>query len=257
MIVVAIVIAFVVGVFFMVPRPQTPIAKAIDEFYGTSVASNEAVFLFMNESTFLVKTTNHVMLIDPGNKIRGDDVNWLKKLDLILVTHTHSDHFNVNATINIQAKTGASVLVNPGAYASLDGKIVASKLVQIQPNENKTVVDVSVKAILAVHPGTLPLMYVFSVDGVSMFTGSDSGYSADLISYAGQAKIAMVPTGWPSPSASPAEALKMVQAMQPQKVICIHGTAAQNDSLKTSLSQQMPYVDVTIAENLKTFKIKL
>lgn len=257
MIVAAITIAFIGGTLFMAPRPQTPVAKAIDEFYGASVSSNEAVFLFMNESTFLVKTTNHIILLDLGNKIKGDDVNWLKKLDLIMITHTHPDHFNANATINIQAKTDASVLVNPGAYASLDGKITTSKLVQIQPNESKTVADISVKAILAVHGGISPLMYVFSVDGVSMFTGSDSGYNPDLANYAGQAKIAMVPTGGRSSTASPAEALKMVQAIQPQKVVCIHGTAAQNDSLKTSLSQQMPQVEVAIAENLKTFKIKL
>jgi L-ascorbate metabolism protein UlaG (beta-lactamase superfamily) len=102
----------------------------------------------------------------------------------------------------MQKTTGTIIVCNLGAYALLKSKVAAEKLVLLEPGESAEVKGAKVTAIESVHPGRKPLMFIVEVDEVSLFHGSDSGYTSDLEEYRGRAKVAFVPVGRPSPTAS-------------------------------------------------------
>jgi len=225
---------------------------ALDAFYAHPVNPGEVVVMWLGNgvgewagtpsSGILLKTKEKVVLIDPASIISGEDGQKLRQLDVLLITHEHTDHFSTPATISIQSKTGAAVVVNPGAYDPLKGFIPSEKLFWMKSGETRTFSGIEIKAIASIHPGSVPLTYVLAVGGISVFHGSDSGFNGALNDYKGQAKLALVPTGDPSPTASPDEALKMVKALEPTHVIPMHGTTYQSDRLGVLLAAQMPSV---------------
>ena len=68
---------------------------ALDVFYAHLVNPREVVVMWLGAgapSGMLLKNHEKVVLIDPANKITGDAVQRLQ-LDILLITHEHSDHF--------------------------------------------------------------------------------------------------------------------------------------------------------------------
>ena len=99
--------------------------------------------------------------------------------------------------------------MQPRAYSQLKGKAAAEKLVLLEPDRTADVKDAKITAIKSVHPGKNPVMFIVEVDEVSLFHGSDSGYTSAVERYGGRAKVAFVPVGKPSPTASVADAARM------------------------------------------------
>jgi len=175
---------------------------------------------------FLIKTSNHVIAIDPSSLLL-DDIDSLDTLDAIFITHDHGDHFDPDTTIAMQTKTGSFVIADPTSASMLSGKIPEDKLIQIESNEQMTISEITVDAFAAEHPTTTPLVYVIELDGFRIFHGSDSGFVEDLKNIESRVHVAMVPAGDPSPTASPQVAFEMTKATNPYVVIPMHGNPQQ------------------------------
>lgn len=175
---------------------------------------------------FLIKTNNHVIAIDPSSLLL-DDIDSLDRLDAIFITHDHGDHFDPNATVVMQTKTGSFVIADPTSMSMLSGKIPEDKLIQIESNEQMTISEITVDAFAAEHPTKTPLVYVVELDGFRIFHGSDSGFVEDLKNIEPRVHVALVPAGDPSPTASPQVALEMTKATNPYVVIPMHGNPQQ------------------------------
>ena len=175
---------------------------------------------------FLLRTTNYTIAIDPSSLFL-DDVDSLDRLDAIFITHDHGDHFDPDSTILMQAKTGSYVIADPTSVSMLIDKIPEDKLIQIKANEQITISGITVNAFAAEHPTETPLLYVIEFDGYRIFHGSDSGFVEDLKNIEPRVHVAMVPTGDPSPTASPQVAFEMTQATNPYVVIPMHGSPQQ------------------------------
>ncbi len=50
---------------------------------------------------FMIKTSEHVVAIDPSNLL-SDDIHNLQEIDVILITHEHGDHYDPETTIKMQ-----------------------------------------------------------------------------------------------------------------------------------------------------------
>ncbi len=175
---------------------------------------------------FLLRTTNYAIAIDPSSLFL-DDIDSLDRLDVIFITHDHGDHFDPDSTILMQAKTGSYVIADPTSVSMLIDKIPEDKLIQIEANEQMTISGITVNAFAAEHPSETPLLYVIEFDGYRIFHGSDSGFVEDLKNIEPRVHVAMVPTGDPSPTASPQVAFEMTQATNPYVVIPMHGSPQQ------------------------------
>ena len=179
----------------------------------------------------------------------------LQQLDVLLLTHEDWDHYSKGATVSIQSRTDAVVVVNPGVYSSLAGSIPSDKLVKMKSTESTTVSGVQITALASIHPTNEPLTFFIDLGGFRVFHGSDSGFNSALTNYKGQAKLAIVPTGGPSPSASPEDALDMVKAIEPTDVIPMHGTETENNQLGALLAEQVLSVHYIRPQPLSTVAV--
>lgn len=220
-----------------IPAYATPISTALSSFYEIDSEQGEIAIMWLGNhqqgqleghasAGFVVKTSENVIVFDPSNLL-SDDLDALEKVDAILITHDHGDHFNIDSTIMMQKKTGANVVANPPAFLALKEQISDDKLIEMLPDKTVSLNDISISAFLADHPSETPLLYVVEVDGIRIFDGSDSGFVENLKDIESRVHVALVPAGDPSPTASPTDAFEMTKATKPYVVIPMHGTPDQ------------------------------
>jgi L-ascorbate metabolism protein UlaG (beta-lactamase superfamily) len=231
------------------------IAKTFSELSQLEVGMGEVVFIFHKISALAVKTCRHRLLIDPADYFSLQDLRSLSMLDAILITHEHYDHFDASSTVKMQEATGAMIVCNPGAYGPLKGRVAAEKLVSLEPDKTAEVKGAKIMAIESVHPGNKPIMFIVEVDEVSFFHGSDSGYTSAIERYGGRAKLAFVPVGKPSPTASVGDAVKMVRALGCSVAVPMHGSKEEAAGFRERLQRESPDVRVIVPEPLKIYKV--
>jgi L-ascorbate metabolism protein UlaG (beta-lactamase superfamily) len=220
------------------PTPVT----GISQFYGADINEGQVAFMWLGEGRgelaglasagVMVKTSKHTMIIDPSNILPDDAINAMKSLDLILITHEHGDHFDPDSTVAIHERTGAPVVVSAGVYPILQEDIANDKLIEMLPSDVKTVNEITVRAIPANHPVDRPVMYLITVDGLTIFHGSDSGFVDELNDIDSEVHLAFVPAGMPSPTASPDIAASMVRALKPYVTVPVHGMFEEMKALE-------------------------
>jgi len=207
------------------------------------LSDREVEIMFLGTSAFILKTSHHTIVIDPATMIPNDALASLGKIDAILITHEHDDHFDASATFDLHHASEGVVVANEGAYQSLAGLIHrAEKLILLRPGGETKMDGIVVTAIAANHSGLSPLMYVISMDNLTVLHGSDSGFEPALEEYRGKIDIALLPTGGGSPTASASQAFKMAGAVLPKIVIPMHGTSTDYGELK-SLLTDLPGID--------------
>jgi L-ascorbate metabolism protein UlaG (beta-lactamase superfamily) len=233
---------------FALPAFAQKDLEGISEFYQTRINEGQVAYMWLGEGKgqmsgvasagVMVKTSQHIIIIDSSNIIQGDAIDALESLDLILITHEHGDHFHPDSTLAIHQKTDAPVIISAGAYPSLQDEIVNDKLIKMLPNDVKTVDGITVTAIPAVHPSDRPVMYLIKMDGITIFHGSDSGFTEEMNEIDSEVHIAFVPAGMPSPTASPDDAASMVRAMNPYVTVPVHGLFEQMKALEDMVGKE-------------------
>jgi len=246
---------------FITPVEATIISDALSDFYEIDSKQGEIAIMWLGNhqkgslegyasAGFVIKTSQNVIVIDPSNLL-SDDLDALEKVDAILITHDHGDHFNIDSTIMMQKKTGAYVVANPPAYSVLSEQISSDKLVKMLPNNVISLDGISITAFLGEHPSEMPLLYVIEVDEFRIFDGSDSAY-VDVLKYMeSEVHIALVPAGDPSPTASPTDALEMTKATKPYVVIPMHGSPEQIQRFAEMLEDSELETNVIIPKPLE------
>jgi L-ascorbate metabolism protein UlaG (beta-lactamase superfamily) len=230
------------------------IGKAFSELSRLELGMGELAFVFYKISALAVKTCRHNFLIDPADYFSVQDARSLSMLDVILITHEHSDHFDASSTVKMQEAAAAMVACNLGAYSLLKGRVSAQKLVLLEPDKTAEVKGARITAIESVHPGNKPIMFIVEVDDVSFFHGSDSGYTRAIERYGGRARLAFVPVGKPSPTASIRDAVKMVRALRCSTAVPMHGSDMETGGFRDTLQKDSPNTRLIIPEPLKIYK---
>lgn len=226
--------------------------EAVKELFELEIAKDEIAVLLMDYSGLILRTPSRCLAIDVADLLGRGEIAELKCLDLLVYTHGHYDHFEVNTTLEIFEKTNCPVVAESSVYQNLKGRIPDDKLFEPKINATIEVNGMEVSSIPGVHVGPITL-YVIDVDGLKVFHGGDSGY-ASLSGYS--ADVAFVPTGEPSPTASPRNAYKMVLDLKPKLVIPMHGSQSQHEALKKYL-EELPEVKIEILEKYKPVKLKV
>jgi len=240
---IAITAIVVAAYLYMRSSSLSPFA----EFGKMQLNEGEVAIMYLGTSAFILKTVHRTIVIDPATMISTDELASLGIIDAILITHEHSDHFDASATFDLHHASECVVVANEGAYESLAGLIHrAEKLILLRPGEDTSMDGIVVTAIAANHSGLSPLMFVISVDDMTILHGSDSGFEPALEEYRGEIDIALLPTGGGSPTASTTEAFKMAVAALPKVVVPMHGTSTDYEELGALLAGQsgIDYVEI-------------
>lgn len=188
------------------------------ELFKNTLKENEFVFTYLEYSSVIFKIGDYLISIDPA-VFPPDIFNKISKLHFVLYTHSHSDHFNLDTALKIY-ETWASIIFAPeDVHKELYPYLPSSHLIKLKPRIKARVKNLTIATIEGKHVCPI-LLYLISLGNLSVFHGGDSGH-VDLSKLS--AKIAFVPVGYPSPTASPEDAVRMVEDLKPKYTIPIHG----------------------------------
>jgi len=215
-------------------------AEEIAGFFNLSLRMDELAVFYLNVSGFIVRSLSQTVLFDPAGMLKDDEVNALKSVNLVLITHDHMDHFSSGKTQEIFKATAASVLAEPKVAGKLKGKISDDKLVSAEAGKTYSFGGVTATAIEGIHRGPITL-YQVKMDDVTLFHGGDSGY-VSLKDY--PSRVAIVPVGGMSPTASPENAYRMVADVKPYVAIAMHGSDKQKREFEQKVRETMPRTSV-------------
>jgi len=216
----------------------------IKKLFASPLGKDDVAFMYLGYSGVITRTSSRAIIIDPADLLKDDEAKALKGVDLLIFTHSHGDHYKSDVALNIFKVTNTPILAEPLVADDLKGKVPADKLTAAIPGKTYTFGEITVKTVQGIHRGPINL-YQIKVGGLTMFHAGDSGYVqvSDCLS-----DVAFLPTGTPSPTASPEYAFKMALELKPSVVLTIHGSADQSREFEAKMKEKMPKTSVIISE---------
>jgi L-ascorbate metabolism protein UlaG (beta-lactamase superfamily) len=228
-------------------------ANEIRKLFASSLGKDEVAFMYLGYSGVIVRTSNRTIIIDPAELLGGEEIKALKGVDLLLFTHNHGDHYRSGVALDIFKATGAPVLAEPLVANDLKGKVSSDKLTSASAGKTYNFNGIMVSTIQGIHRGPI-ILYHLKIGDISIFHGGDSGY-VPVKDY--PADLAFLPTGSPSPTASPENALKMASELKPSIVVTIHGSEVQSKEFEGKVKENLPKTTVIITEPYLTKTVAL
>jgi L-ascorbate metabolism protein UlaG (beta-lactamase superfamily) len=226
---------------------------APEKFYSLPLEAEEAAFMYVGYSGVLLRTPEATVAFDLADLLGENEIKALEGLDLLLYTHGHGDHYKKGTALRVFEATSPHVIAESSVARDLRGKIPDDYLTVAETGKTYSIRGFNVTAIEGVHRGPI-ILYLVKVDDKTVFHGGDSGYVPLEVF---TADLAFLPTGDPSPTASPEYALKMTGDLNPQVVVAFHGSDDQNRELGKILEEKMPQTKLIIPEVFKPEKITL
>lgn len=155
------------------------VAHAQDDGDVYETASGEIAIFPVSHASFVMKTPNMVIYVDPVGG--ADAYSQHPAPDLILITHEHGDHYDAETLAGL-VEEGTQLVTNPAVFdmlpADLKGRAVA-----IANGENTTVGEMSINAIpayntteerLQYHPEGRDNGYVLGIGGRRIYIAGDT-----------------------------------------------------------------------------------
>lgn len=229
--------------------------EEIKNLFALALEEDEVAFVFLGYSGVIVRTAKGTIIIDPASMLKGEDVKPLpaSAVNLILFTHSHGDHFSHSDALAIFKATGATILAESSVASHLKAEIPSDKLISVSPGKPFSAGEITVNAIRGTHVGPIILYHIIA-GKMSIFHGGDSGY-VPLKGYS--VDLAFLPTGQPSPTASPDDAFRMAMDLKPKIIVTMHGSPGQNRELERIVKEKMSGATVIIPEPYKINKVTI
>ncbi|MEM2945297.1 MAG: MBL fold metallo-hydrolase [Thermoproteota archaeon] len=239
--VILIFVAILVSIVLAAVLLQPPGKSLVEELYSVELSRGEVAFIHLGYSGVILRTGNFTIGIDVANLLSEKEIKDIRGMSLLVYTHIHSDHFNAATAQEIFEKTGCFIAAEQAVYEALSGRVSAEKLVKLEGGESRELYlregKITLHLVYGVHPVQIILL-LLEADGLRVFHGGDSGYSPSIRSL-GHADIAFLPTGDPSPSASPGDAVKMALDLNPSVIVLFHGSKAQHNSFTDEIKSKL------------------
>jgi L-ascorbate metabolism protein UlaG (beta-lactamase superfamily) len=214
----------------------------------------EVAFMYLGYSGIILRMMmGRTIAFDVADLLKSEEISALQNLSVLLFTRGHEDHYKLKEALDIYKATGAQIVAEPSVANDLRGKVPSDKLVSAEPGGTYGIGDIKVTAVSGVHRVPINLYHV-KVGELNILHCGDSGY-VSLKEY--PADLAFLPTGGPSPTASPEAALKMALDVRPKVAVAIRGSGGQSRKFEKGVKRQMPETTVIIPERYKPKKVTL
>ncbi|MCK5773738.1 MAG: MBL fold metallo-hydrolase [Thermoplasmata archaeon] len=169
---------------------------------------------WLGHASFRIETEDRTIYIDPW-KLKGG-----KRADLILITHTHMDHFNLE---DIKKISGPDTRI----ICTTDAEETLPNLVKMSPGESREEDGIKIKAHRAYniskefHPRENNWVgYVVDIDGYRIYHSGDTDVIPEMDGVK-DIDVALLPVGG-TYTMTPEEAARAVSMIKPKKVIPMH-----------------------------------
>ncbi len=223
-------------------------SELIREFFSLALEKRELAFMYLGYAGIILRVEDRAVAIDIANLLGNKEIEAFSKLDLLIFTHSHGDHYNRARARKILETTNAHVLAQAQVADDLKSSVPKDRLTTASPKTSMKAGGFEIIAVEGIHPRPISL-YRITKGMFSAFHGGDSGYSP-VKDY--PAQVAFLPTGSPSPSCSPQSALKFALDLKSRVAVAMHGNPAQLKKFKGLVEKDMPDTTVIIPERYKT-----
>lgn len=224
----------------------------IHELFQLALEKDELAFIYLGFAGIVLRVNDRVLAFDVGPEcIHQKEIKALEALDVQLYSHTHWDHWDTMVTSSIFETTGAPIVAEPQVVEEMADVVAPDRVRAAMPGSPLLINAVEISAIRGIHPRPITLFHV-KCEGVRIFHGADSGY-VPLTEY--PADVAFIPTGSPSPSCSPQNALKMAIDVQPKVVVAMHGNKKQLQRFRDLMQQKMPETKVILPQPCELVRV--
>jgi len=170
---------------------------------------------------FQIKADGKIIYVDLEKNSKATE-----KADLILVTHSHTDHCDVDKIKNVRKEK--TVIIAPEDCVSMIGRNVKT----LKPGEETSVDNVTVKAVEAYnykrfrspekpyHPKGFGVGYLIKAEGKTIYHAGDTDFIPEMQKL-GPIDVALLPSGG-TYTMDNAEAAEAARAINPKIVIPMH-----------------------------------
>lgn len=210
-----------------------------------------------SNSWFWIHANGKNIHIDPAHRrgsIFGPEV--VEKADLILITHSHGDHFQ-KKTLN-HLTSNATVILAPSNVARKLG--TTNHVIPVVAGEVHDLGWVKVRAVHAynlgfkghiIHKKVACVGYLLELEGKTIYHAGDTDLIPEM-KQLGQVDLAMLPIGG-GPTMNAEEAAGAAIVMGAKRVVPMHNHRKPLEELKTRLEKN-PEIQVILAEQGKPFE---
>lgn len=147
-------------------------------------------------SSLVLETQASTVIFDPV-KLDLDKLDYLRSIDVIVITHEHVDHFDEKIALEIERRSQAPILTTPFVARRLEHS--GGKARGLRLGESVQIKDVTFYTEDCLHPANQPLSFIMRTEAVTIFHPADSQpfpgmkeigskYMPDLMLYMGAAR---------------------------------------------------------------------
>lgn len=204
------------------------------------------IIKWLGHASFLIKTLDRRVYIDP---YAGD---YTEKADIILITHGHGDHCDMEKISSIlQAKT--IMVTSQDCSKKLSGNVVV-----LAPGETKEIMGLMIRGTesynykrfrspeVPFHPKGTQIGFLIEAEGKTIYHAGDTDFLPSMREL-GKVGIAFIPIGGLY-TMDVDEAVEATLAIRPKVVVPIHRREASAEEFKEKVENQSDILVMTLAE---------
>ena len=227
----------------------------LQKFLSIPLKKNEVVYMSLGDaSNIIVRIADKTVLFDPAYLSDAElDVINEKGVDLVLYTHGHGDHYDMDTALKLFGGSNPYVGVPSDRSRMLSLLMTGDKLISLASGKSFSYNDMTIDVLEGKHVGPI-LLFRVTINGIKIFHGGDSAY---VPLHSMVSNIAFVPTGKPSPTCNPKYAFKMVADIKPIIAIPMHGTELEHKEFKKLMDENIPDTKVIISDPYEIRKVAI
>jgi L-ascorbate metabolism protein UlaG (beta-lactamase superfamily) len=209
---------------------------------------------WIGHSTFQIKTGGKIIYTD---LTKDSDVS--EKADLILISHSHDDHFDASKINKVRKKDTV-------IFAPLDcAKKIGGAVKTLKLQEESKIGDIKVKAVPAYnykrfrspgmpfHPEGFGVGYLITTEGKTIYHAGDTDFIPEMAKL-GPVDVALLPSGGTYTMDNP-EAAEAAIAIKPKAVIPMHRWDTDPKAFR-DLVQANSKINVVLLEEGDEYEVK-
>ena len=202
---------------------------------------------FVKHGSLILKYDSRLIYVDPVSMYMN--VKEQPKADLILITHDHYDHFDVNAVDTLK-KEGTKIISNDS---------IRSKLKEATALKNGDKInldtDIEIEAVPAYnttpgrevfHPKNRDNGYILTLDGIRIYIAGDTENVPEMQNIKNP-DIAFLPVNQPY-TMTVEQAVQAAKVMKPKILYPYHYGETDVEEIKKILQMEAPEIEVSIKE---------
>ncbi len=214
---------------------------------------------YLGHSCFMIKIGDKIIYTDPAIMSPPSLGDFKDKADIILVSHSHTDHLNVTAIGNIRKDD--TVIIAPADCVSKIGGNVKS----LKPGEKISVGSITVEAVEAYnfkrfrsagnpfHPKGFGVGYVLTIGDKTIYHAGDSDFIPEMKDLK-NIYLAILPTGGTYTMDNP-EAAEAALAIKPKIVMSMHRWNTDPNEFKKAVEAQSSQIKVVLLQPGDVFEV--